>query len=1366
MHRGIKALTALALTFVCITNAAAAAGILKLPESLKSLGAEAFSGVNTPTEIVLPEGVATIESRALADMTITGINLPESLTYIAPDAFEGAELSGVEVAWGSYAKAWCDENGVEYTTNGIQEETPASSFIYTLADGEVSITRFIGSEKEVVIPSEIDSCPVVMLGNSAFSSAGVTGVVVPDTVTQIGSYCFSGCTELVRVEIQTAVLGNRVFQECSSSLVIVGNADSATEAYARENGIGFVDRATGELLFDYDYGYRIENNRAIVTAYTGKETELVFPKMIDGYPVTAIDRYTAANNSRIKSVTIPQGVAEIGVYAFQNNTNLTTVHIAQSVRRIYSYAFSGCTSLSEIIIPAGVGQFGVDVFSNCSDGFIIKGYAESEAQRYAEQYGHVFAELEDETTGTEKAVFSVVDGEAWITEYACTAVQEEIPDELDGYPVTRIWDHAFAEETYLKELKLPDLLTYIGEGAFAGCKNLHTVHAGGSIMSVGPDTFKDCSADLKIYGHSGALEEYALENGIAFEAVDMVMIIDYEYTISGFEAVIDRYVGSAREITLPSRLDGYPVTAIGEGAFRDCTLLEAIKLADTINKVNENAFAGCSNLKRIDIPGDISSMPVTVFDEAHEDLVVYGKNSSVVYGVMQDNPEITFWPIDTGEAPVLDYKYQVFDGEVRITDYRGNAAALEVPVMVGDYPVTEIYDYALSELEGVVSITLPQGIESIGRSSFYSSRRLTEMTIPGSIEAIGDSAFQACTGLKNVTICEGVNSIGGYAFTNCSALEYISIPESVNEIADDAFLWCDVLTIIGLAESYAQAYAQEKGVAFEAIEGGLSGDFEYVIENNEAVITRYTGAGGAVNIPQTIAGCAVTAVGSQAFWGTQVTKITVPEGILHIESGAFGNCAALTEVVLPETAIQWGDSLFAGDAKLASVNIPAGVTTIRGATFIGCQSLTDIEMPEEITTIGPNAFYGCTGLMRVEIPESVVSIGSGAFTGCGDGLVLICPEGSASHAYAEAEGIAYEIIYKGPVVQFAQTEVTYAENLAFKLKVEAKNYTADTSLKIQLKTSDAGLDIINTKFESAEQTLEELGASGVIYATIKNGNNNIYTNTTKASNSMNRSFFMNVLNEATVESDGKLVTTLYIGGNYKAGANADVELELVAGEGYSVGANRTCTIHYTDVDKKKPAGKSGTKEEYVASCLDWLEEKYPSGKYWNHWIGTVHNPHHITGGKCHLDVHESNNSIRSSSWYKADENHLDIDVKLNAKICNAYPQWPSAQCCGFAMQVTSDMFGTCAQDADQWTTYYGYPSGGLQPGDCVYINDGGSHYFVVTAVHDTYVETMECNQRSSGNPCVIFRSSGDRNDRKVSYLKNNGIVKEVYRYKW
>ena len=130
--------------------------------------------------------------------------------------------------------------------------------------------------------------------------------------------------------------------------------------------------------------------------------------------------------------------------------------------------------------------------------------------------------------------------------------------------------------------------------------------------------------------------------------------------------------------------------------------------------------------------------------------------------------------------------------------------------------VEQIYEFAFDGCTGLTSIAIPSKTTAIQTCAFQSCTNLRSVTIPNGVRVIAIASFSSC-GLISVTLPDGMENIGPEAFSNCTELRAITIPASVNTINSSAFTNCPQLTIYAPAGSYAETYANSHNIPFEAI---------------------------------------------------------------------------------------------------------------------------------------------------------------------------------------------------------------------------------------------------------------------------------------------------------------------------------------------------------------------------------------------------------------------------------------------------------------------------------------------------------------------------------------------------------------------
>lgn len=257
---------------------------------------------------------------------------------------------------------------------------------------------------------------------------------------------------------------------------------------------------------------------------------------------------------------------------------------------------------------------------------------------------------------------------------------------------------------------------------------------------------------------------------------------------------ITKYVESDTVVVIPSKINGTPVTTIGNAAFRDSSVT-SVTIPASVTEIGANAFAGCTNLTSVTYGGDWSNLTI-----------------------QSGNPAVQ----DAANAPLFDFEFILNNTAVVVTNYKYNGAAADVtiPSRYQGKPVTTIGHAAFFN-SAVTSVTIPDSVTSISDEAFINCPKLTNISIPNSVTYIGFSAFSSCTSLKSITLPSSLSFISGALFLGCSQLTTIHIPVSVTSIGSYAFDDCPSSMTVTYSGSKKQWDAITKGSYNGVLENDL-----------------------------------------------------------------------------------------------------------------------------------------------------------------------------------------------------------------------------------------------------------------------------------------------------------------------------------------------------------------------------------------------------------------------------------------------------------------------------------------------------------------------------------------------------------------
>ena len=709
------------------------------------------------TEIVIPatykgKAVTVIQESAFANFpNLTSITIPDSVTSIGNNAF--FECNNLNAVFITDIAKWCGISFGTYRSN-----------------------------------------PLIYANNLYLNGTLVTDLVIPDSVTSIGSCAFYYCTGLTNITISDGVtsIGDSAFYYCTG-LTSITISDSVTSigdmAFSGCSGLVGIVVADGNPTYQAAGNCLIETESKTLIA--GCKNSVI---PTDG-SVTSIGERAFWGCIGLTNITIPSSVTSIGSETFYDCTGLTSITIPNSVTNIGISAFSGCESLASITLPF-VGE-NADGTGGIGFGYIFNG-------------GNIPASLKTVviTGGT-----SIGDN-AFYGYSGLTSIT--IPNS-----VTSIGSSAFSGCTGLTSITIPDSVTSIGRYAFSGCIGLASITIPNSVTSIGSSAFSDCTGltSIKIPNSVTNIGSSAFSGCMCLTSITLPFVGENADETGGIYFTNIFVYGS----TSPRTVVITGGTSIGDEAFKDCTGLTSIMIPNSVTSIGNYAFSGCTGLTSITIPNSVTSIGSSAFSGCTGLTNIIIPNSVTRIGSMAFEGCTGLTNITIPDS-VTSIDSMAFDGCTGLTSITipnsvtriGNRAFNRCYKLVEVYNKSELLITVGSEEYGYVGyyakavytepytsklsvdsngyilytegdlvsligyignetdLTLPSGIVEINQGAFVDCTGLTSITIPSSVTSIGECAFYGCTGLTSITMSSSVRRIGRSAFDRCSGLKSIN----------------------------------------------------------------------------------------------------------------------------------------------------------------------------------------------------------------------------------------------------------------------------------------------------------------------------------------------------------------------------------------------------------------------------------------------------------------------------------------------------------------------------------------------------------------------------------------------------------------
>lgn len=487
------------------------------------------------------------------------------------------------------------------------------------------------------------------------------------------------------------------------------------------------------------------------------------------------------------------------------------------------------------------------------------------------------------------------------------------------------------------------------------------------------NTVKEGKYTLKIKAY--AKDESIFDSVTKKLTVDIInrTVDDTQYYIRKNKAVIESYGGEYEELTIPSKLNGYPVSEIGYGAFKNNKHIKKITIPKGVKIIGEDAFSGCKNLEKVVFPKGLTTIDSGAFNNCKKLGEINIPNSAT---------NIDSSAFDGTKWLKSKSKGVVYAGKVAY-GYKGKTPK-SITIKKGTLAIAD----SAFGCKKIQKVKLPKSLKIIGFGSFECTK-LKSLVLPNKLEVIDDCAFDCCYNLRKVSFPKSVKNIGYLAFDSCIKLRKMVFKNKTMNVESDAFRatpWLeskpDGVVYIGKSAHTIKGRNPSK---IKLKKGTIVVSDRFFAEHSSLK---------SVVIPKS-----VKEIGSNEFFDdTNLFSIKVEKGNKVYDSR--NNCNAIikkkgNELIygckktkIPKSVKKIGDNAFLSCMGLKSIKLPAKLKSIGESAFEECSKLKSITIPKSVENIEPFAFYSCKKIKKVTIPQNVKAIGKYAFGFWSDRQVL------------------------------------------------------------------------------------------------------------------------------------------------------------------------------------------------------------------------------------------------------------------------------------------------------------------------------------------------------------------------------------------
>ncbi|MBR6639711.1 MAG: leucine-rich repeat protein [Muribaculaceae bacterium] len=1076
-----------------------------IPSSIKYVGAGAFDGTSWDSnqngilysgdiclgisassayikgDLVIKEGTTKIISNAFLNAEISSLTIPNSVTEIGSNAFGGCWLlTRVTIEDGT-----TDLSGARF-------------------DGSPLETIYLGRNSDFV-PSDSNSPTIkeVTIGNSVteigygafYGCTGLTSVTIPNSVTTINGNAFSGCTGLTDVTI-----GNSVTYIGSGAFYGTGCYNNCSDGE-----FVYVDNCLVDFKGDpyaYNGGYLYRNKTQIIK----EGTRLV---SLDG-----ADMRSLSPTEIISLSATPPILSTLGSYYGEYKDRIGMLYVPSDAYNAYWMSDTWSAVFSNIKPLTVVSTISVEAPSTCVLGDSIQLNAVVMPNNASFPTIKWTSSNEEVATVDKNGLLKYLkEGKTTVTATAAdgSGVSTSFEIEVKAIMVSSI---TLNHDRLRLDVDSVATLTATFAPENASYKTAEWSVSDSTIVALadngdGTATIKQL-AEGTAYIYVCTIDGTNLADTCEVTTIQLVEAITLDptaitlplYESTTITATIEPATTDNKDLTWTSSAPS--IAAVKEDANGNCVVVMMAEGTATITAtatdgseitatslVSTHPLVKSITLDKTEVSlmiGETATLTYTLEPtDAHNPIVKWRSNNERVASVTDNGDgSATIKAIASGEAIVSVFST---DGTNVITDchvivgntfvYNGityrKTSDSEVSVIAGaekyandidipaiaisenkEYNVTAIADSAFYQCDSLTAITLPDGLNTIGKHVFLECTKIKTIVVPNSVTAIGGGAFKLCSSLENISLSENIKEIAYYMFNGCSNLNSVNL-QNVYTIGEGAFMDCSQLEEIVLSDSlsiiHKKAFSRCKALCSIVLPNGITtidvdafagcrkitkiyskavvpptvaSDFPNysaslavpadALEAYKAAdywknFTNIVGVGeltdgttfvvDGITYKKVAEGQAEVTYGDVAYTGditipASVTYANLDYEIIAVSDSAFYRCEGLTAITLPESLKTIGKRSFSLCLNIKSIIVPNSVISIDGAAFANCTSLESITLPNEIKTLGNFLLYNNISLKSIIIPDAVVSIRDNCFQNCTSLTEILFPENIAA----------------------------------------------------------------------------------------------------------------------------------------------------------------------------------------------------------------------------------------------------------------------------------------------------------------------------------------------------------------------------------